>query len=389
MKISIRCKLFFFKSCLWKSRRGKICPFCWTKMSTWTFERNFFQHLTLFEVFNSNSDCFWISSIKIRHFVKLLIQNMTRCGILDSKPHTFQTFWFKTWHVVKKPCSKIDMCQNFPIEIWTVVYILFHSLEDSICLVSDYDTCWNFQVKTWQMVNFSFQDFTRCKTFKAEPDRFWFCSWQFWHNAHCFFQKNAFEKARRGQKMSILLNKKIHENFWKKFFPEPDTFWSFQLKIWLFLISIYQNHPLCKNFVSKSDKIWNFWLKIWHVVNFLLQGQTHCIYPKSKPDKWKKFWRKTWHVVNFLLQGQTHCNYPKSKPDRWKKPWSKIWQVLKFVNQSMTRCDFFVQNLTRCNFFVPKCDTWWNFRVNTWHALNFMVHNMAGFKKRCSKIDMW
>ena len=207
------------------------------------------------------------------------------------------------------------------------------------------------------MVNFSFQDFTRCKTFKAEPDRFWFCSWQFWHNAHCFFQKNAFEKARRGQKMSILLNKKIHENFWKKFFPQPDTFWSFQLKIWLFLISIYQNQTLCKDFDSKSDKIRNFWLKIWH--------------------------------VNFLLQGQTHCNYPKSKPDRWKKLWSKIWQVVKFVTQSMTRCDFFVQNLTLCNFFVPKCDTWWNFRVKTWHALNFIVQNMTGFKKPCSKIDMW
>ena len=61
----------------------------------------------------------------------------------------------------KKPCSKIDMWQNFPIESWTVVYFLFHSAEGSNYLVSVYKTCWNFRVKIWHVVNFSFQDFTR------------------------------------------------------------------------------------------------------------------------------------------------------------------------------------------------------------------------------------
>ena len=70
---------FFFQNYAFENHEwGKICPFSWTKKSTWTFDRNFFHNPTLFEVFNSKSDSFWFQSIKIRHFVKTLIQNLTR-----------------------------------------------------------------------------------------------------------------------------------------------------------------------------------------------------------------------------------------------------------------------------------------------------------------------
>ena len=140
-----------------------------------------------------------------------------------------------------------------------------------------------------------------------------------------FFFEIMHLKITKGAKYVHFAEQKIHMNFWKKFFPQPDTFWSFQLKIWLFLISIYQKQTHCKDFDSKSDKIRNFWLKIWHVVNFLLQGQTHCSYAKSKPDRWKKVWSKIWQVVKFVNQSMHVVTFSY-----------KIWHFVIFLFQNVT-----------------------------------------------------
>ena len=126
-------------------------------------------------------------------------------------------------------------------------------------------------------------------------------------------------KVTKGQNMSILLNKNVHVNFWKKFFPALDTFWSFQLKLWLFLNFIYQNQTLCKAFDSKYDTLWNFRFKTSHVSNFLVQNLTRC----------KKTLFKNWHVAKLSNRNLNRCLHFISQPGRFYLSCFRLWYVLK------------------------------------------------------------
>ena len=85
VRILTQCTLFFFQSIAFKKAQGgKVSPFGGTKWAPWTFESNFFRKKTFFEVFNLNTDSFWISSKKIWHIVKLW-KNLTGGGKLSQK----------------------------------------------------------------------------------------------------------------------------------------------------------------------------------------------------------------------------------------------------------------------------------------------------------------
>ena len=167
------------------------------------------------------------------------------------------------------------------------------------------------------MVKVLSQNLIRFGNCNSEYENFWLSSRQIWHNAHCCcFGTNVFKKLRRGQNLSILRNKTIHASFWMQLFSELDSFWSFQLKIWLCLNFTNQNLRLCKKFESKADKCWKIWVKIWLIVNFVIQRLTLSDYPNSKSDTWWKFSVKIWYVVKPAIQNLTRCDLFHTKIDR-------------------------------------------------------------------------
>ena len=239
--------------------------------------------MTFFQLHETKSDTSWNFWLKIWQVVVVFTQNQTRFKTCNSDYHTLCLFSHKIWHVLNflvqsltgcgNPKSKLDTVkvsnQNltrrvlFSFKAWQFVYFVSQELTRCNHPNSESGTWWDFQVKNWHVVKFSFQNLTRCKFFNLESDKLRFFPWKIRHDVNCFFfQKNSFEKSRRGQNMSILRNKMIHVKF---------------------EYNLFQNLTLFVIFNSKLDSLWTSW-NIWHFVKFLTQNLTGGGLFYSKPD---------------------------------------------------------------------------------------------------------